>query len=176
MYSHPFPDSMATPRGLRTEGRRLELALACGTVFFAPVNILKLPAFYFTLSDACACLCLFIMLVNRRCNLRPLGPGNGFWVAGLFLMLGALLISSLLAGAVDRGLILMAQYLFAYLLLPVILLDRPWKESELMMKVFIASIAIMVLHGIYVMNGVGEKGTLFVSMSGRWRGFVERDN
>ena len=110
-------------------------------MFFAPMNILRLPDFYFTAGDAFACGCLMMMLINGSLSLRPLGPGTAFWIFGLALLAGSLLTSSLLASDVDRALILVGQYLFAYLLLPIILLARPWAETTTLMRVFVASIA-----------------------------------
>jgi hypothetical protein len=169
-----MPTRTARPSAHAAE--RFEFALACAVVFFAPMNVLRVQSFYFTASDFFACLCLGLMVVNRSLPLKPLGVGTAYWLFGLALMLGALLASSLLAGAVDRGLILSMQYLFAYLLLPLILLTRPWHETTTLMKMFIASIVVMVLHGIYVVDWVGTTNTTFVSGSGRLRGFVERDN
>ena len=91
-------------------------------------------------------------------------------------MVGALLVSSLFVDAVDRGLILSMQYLFAYFLLPLIILARPWDETETLMKVFVASMVMTILHEIYVVDYVGETNTTFVSGAGRMLGFVERDN
>ncbi|WP_137392191.1 O-antigen ligase family protein [Rhodoligotrophos defluvii] len=156
--------------------RRIEFALACAVVFFAPINVLRLEAFYFTVSDALACLCLGLMLLNRSAQLRPFGPGTAFWLFGLAVAMGGLMASSLLAGAEDRGVILLLQYVFAYFVLPVILLARPWSQATMLIKVFIASITIMVVHGIYVVDIVGEYNTVFVSGSRRLQGFVEREN
>ncbi len=156
--------------------RRFEFVLACGVVFFAPMNVLRVPGFYFTASDAFACLCLGFMFLNRSLHLKPLGPGTAYWLLGVSLMIGSLLTSSLLAGVVDRGLILSMQYLFAYFVLPIVLLGRPWPETTILMKVFIGSVVLMILHGIYVVDIVGETNTTFVSGSGRLMGFIERDN
>ncbi|WP_159587184.1 O-antigen ligase family protein [Chelativorans xinjiangense] len=169
----PLPQALPAPV---SAARKLEFALACAVVFLAPVNVLKLPAFYFTISDAFAVLCLATMALNGTIRLKPLGPGTAFWVFGLVMMIGALLVSSLLVGAVDRGLILSLQYLFAYFLLPIVFLARPWDQTITLMKVFVASMVVMAIHGIYVVNIVGETNTIFVSGSGRLQGFVEREN
>ncbi|TGQ42019.1 MULTISPECIES: O-antigen ligase family protein [unclassified Mesorhizobium] len=160
----------------RTALRRLEFWLACAAVFFAPMNVLRLPDFYFTAGDAFACLCIGAMVINGTIKPKALGPGTAYWLFGLVTMVGALLASSLLAGVVDRGMILSMQYLFAYFLLPLILLGRPWRETDVLMKVFVASMVVMILHGIYVVDFVRETNTTFVSGSGRLQGFVEREN
>jgi O-antigen ligase len=156
--------------------RDLEFICACGAVFFAPMNFLRFDSFYFTLSDAFTCLCLGAMAINGSVKPKVFGPGTGYWISGLVLMMAGLLVSSLFAGAVDRGLILSGQYVFAYFLLPVILLARPWRETIILMKVFVLSMVVMSLHGIYVIDYVGEKFTTFVSGNGRLQGFVEREN
>jgi O-Antigen ligase len=155
---------------------RLEFALACAVVFLAPMNVLRLESFYFTASDAFACLCLIAMMVNATVKPNSLGPGSAYWIVGLVIMVGALFTSSLLAGAVDRGLILVMQYLFAYFCLPLILLSRPWHETDILMKVFVASMVTMIVHGIYVVEYLGEINTTYVSGAGRLQGFVEREN
>mgnify|MGYP002403143869 CR=1 FL=1 len=171
---HATPIQAEQPTG--TAAARIEFVFACATVFLAPMNVLRLESFYFTASDAFACLCLGMMILNRPLPLRPLGPGSAYWIFGLVTMIGALLASSLVAGVVDRGLILSMQYLFAYFLLPLILLARPWPQTATLMKVFVASLVVMILHGIYVVDFVGKTNTQFVSGSGRLLGFVERDN
>ena len=127
--------------------RRLEFGFACAAVFLAPINTLRLPDFYFTGGDAFAVLCIGTMILNGTIKPKALGPGTAYWIFGLVTMIGALLVSSLFVGAVDRGLILSMQYLFAYFLLPLILLARPWRETDILMKVFVASIVMTILHG-----------------------------
>jgi hypothetical protein len=172
----PAPPAAGVARPSTQAARRFEFLLASAVVFFAPMNVLRVQSFYFTASDFFACLCVGMMIFNRSLPLKPLGVGTAYWLFGLTLMVGALFTSSLLAGVVDRGLILSMQYLFAYLMLPVLLLARPWRETTILMKVFVASIVVMILHGIYVVDVVGVTNTTFVSGSGRLRGFVERDN
>ena len=146
--------SSRTP--FRTARVRIRLRGLC---FSAPINTLRLPDFYFTGSDAFACLCIGTMILSGTIKPRALGPGTAYWLFGLVTMIGALLVSSLFADAVDRGLILSMQYLFAYFLLPLILLARPWHETDTLMKVFVASMVVVVLHGIYVVDYVGETNT-----------------
>lgn len=173
----PFPARPShAARPSEHAAQRFEFALACAAVFFAPMNVLRVQSFYFTAGDFFTCLCLGLMVFNRSLPLKPFGVGTAYWLFGLTLMIGALFASSLLAGAVDRGLILSVQYLFAYLMLPLILLGRPWRETTILMRTFIASIVVMVLHGIYVVDIVAKTNTTFVSGSGRLLGFVERDN
>lgn len=157
-------------------GQRLEFALACIAVLLGPMNILRPEAIYFTLGDLFASLCFVTMAANRSINLRVFGPGTAFWVFGLVLMCATIFASSLYAGVVDRGLILTAQYLFAYLIMPIILLNRPREATEFLMKVFLASIVVTAAFGVYVVDIVGQTNTEFVSGAGRLLGLVERAN
>ena len=115
-------------------------------------------------------------ILNGTIKPRALGLGTAYWLFGLVTMFGALLVISLFVDAVDRGLILSMQYLFAYFLLPLILLARPWHETETLMKVFVASMMVGVLHGIHVVFYAGETNTTFVNGAGRLQGFVEGEN
>ncbi|WP_416357616.1 O-antigen ligase family protein [Aureimonas phyllosphaerae] len=157
-------------------GGRLELWLAVGAVFLAPFNILRVDAFYFTASDVLVVATLLARVTNRSFVYAPLGAATPLWNLGIMLLSVMLLASSLLHGAADRGVILWAQYCFAYLLLPYVVLARPWRETILLIKAFLASLVLMCLHGILVVDVLGERNTTFVTGSGRLVGFVEREN
>lgn len=169
--------SKVLPPQQRDTARTFELVLACAAVFFVPMNFLRLSGYYFTLSDAFTIGCLLIMLLNGTIPLRPLGAGTAFWMVGLAMLTGGMFVSSLVtAGDTQRALILCGQYFFAYLILPFILLGRPWRETRILMLVFIAAVTIAVLHGIYAVEYLEERSTTWVSGSGRLQGFVEREN
>ncbi|TPW28995.1 O-antigen ligase family protein [Pararhizobium mangrovi] len=157
-------------------GSRLEFFLACCAVFLSPMNVLRLPLFYFTAGDLFACLCIGVMLLNGRVRVAPFGSSTVLWTGGLLLMVGMLMTSSVFAGSTGRALILIMQYLFSYLLLPMVFLNRPWDETRRLMLVFIAAISVLVLHGILVVDVLYEHDTHFVSGNGRLRGLVEREN
>jgi O-antigen ligase len=161
-----------------TRGRldRLEFFFLAAAVFFSPINYLRIQTFYFTLSDALSCICLCVMLFNRSINVRPMGAATPYWIVGLIMLVGGLVISSTIGGDGARGLVFVGQYIFAYILLMFMIGDRPEEEVIKLVKVFIISIFVMCVHGIYVIDYVGEKNTAFVSGSGRLGGFVEREN
>jgi O-antigen ligase len=167
----PLDNILATP-----ERNWLELWLAVAVVALAPVNLLRADAFYFTASDAIAVLVFPLMILNRSLPVSPLGPGTMLWNFGLATMIALLLTSGLLYGDVIRSLTVCGQYLFAYFLLSYVVVPRPRDDIALMMKALVYSIAVMCLYGIYVVDVVGERFTTFVSGSGRFLGFVEREN
>lgn len=156
---------------------KAEYLAVLAVVFLSPMNFLRLPIFYFTLSDAFACVCLILMLVNRTLPTRPLGAlWSSVWSAGFIVFTISLLVSSLVNGDPFRGMILIAQYLFSYFLLLAIIVGRPLKQTTGLVWVYVLSVFLMCLHGIYLVNWDGRTNTTFVSGSGRLTGFVEREN
>lgn len=155
---------------------RLEFRLAMAAVFTSPMNFLRHDAVYFTLSDSITLLCLLTMIVRRSLPLRPMGPFTALWFSGTAVFAGALLISSLSFGDATRGLIVSMQYLYSLVLLPLIITNRPASETVLLCKIFVLSIFIMCVFGIYLVEVDGTRYTRFVSGAGRMMSFVEREN
>lgn len=156
---------------------RVEFALAVAVVFFSPMNFLRLPTFYFTLSDALACLSLFLLVARGRLVMRPIGPlPTAVWMTGLALLLSGLLASSMINGNAIRGLVYVAQYFFAYFLLLLVIGGRSERQTIILAKAYLLCIVLMCLHGIYVITVEGQTNNTFVSGSGRLMGFVEREN
>ena len=77
------------------------------------------------------------------------------WLFAFTLMFVGLSIGSLYHNRPDRGLIVIAQYLFSYLFLMVILIRRDPRESYLLAAVFLASIILVDIYGIYSLYYVG---------------------
>lgn len=158
-------------------GARVELAAAMGAAFFSPMNFLRLDFFYFTLSDALICLCLLLRLRRGELSFQPFGTVSSiYWFSGLVLLLLGLLLSSIVYGDPIRGLVYTMQYLFAYFVVLLVIAGRSEKQLFLLAKTYVLSIFFMCLHGIYLINVLGERNTGFVSGSGRLTGFVEREN
>ena len=154
----------------------VEFFLACATVFLAPMNFLRHPAIYITLSDVVASACLFVMLTNRSVSMRPLETGTFSWMVGLFFLISGLLISSIIYGSAERGLIVSAQYFVAYLIFPFVIVARPWWQVVILIKIFVLSIILVCIHGVYLIHIEGETNTRFVSGNGRLKSFLEREN
>ena len=169
------PDA-ALSAPVETRLDQLEFVLVSATVFLSPMNFLRHPSYYLTLGDIFAFACLFVALLNGTLPLRPFGSGTLFWMLGIILLIGGLLISSLVNGSAFRGLIVSAQYLMAYFVLPLIILSRPQRQVVFLIKIFVISIFLLSLHGIYLIHIDGQTNTRFVTGSGRLRSFVERTN
>lgn len=173
----PKPDRRPAVAPFSMATRRIEFWLAMASVFLTPFNILRLNAFYFTASDAFALAAVFAILLGRSFPTAPLAAGTFLWNTGIAMLCGMLLLSSLLVGDPQRGFVVSAQYLYAYLLLSFILMSRPWAETVLLIKAFTVSIGLMCLQGIMVINVLKEgHGSIFVSGNGRFVGWVEREN
>ena len=156
---------------------RVEFYAAAAVVFFSPINLLRLPFFYFTLSDGFACISLMLLLITGRLNLLPIGRvWTVMWMSGLATLLAMLLFSSLLHADPMRGLVYALQYFFAYGVILVILGGRSERELHLFAKAYVLCIILMCLYGIYLINIDDQRNTAFVTGSGRFTGFVEREN
>lgn len=155
---------------------QLEFVLAVAAIFLAPANFLRLPSVYITLGDVLLFACFALLLLRRAVPIRPLDSSTPIWIVGIMLLVGGLLVSSVVNGDPQRGIIVSAQYFTAYFILPLVILQRPLWQISILVKVFVLSIFIMGLHGIYLIHIDGEIYTRFVSGSGRLRSFVEREN
>jgi len=160
----------------QTASRRLEFYLACLVVFFAPINTLRFDFGYFTYSDAFSILFYVSLLLNRCLPAVRLGPAAIVWSIGVALMTSFLLFSSVINGDPARGLIVSAQYVHAFFVLPIVFLTRTRDELDILVGVLVASILTVCLFGIYLIEFTDERNTRFVSGNGRLRSFVERTN
>jgi len=159
-----------------TKMDKLELSLAGLTVFLAPINAARLSGIYITFADISALLCLVIIFANRGVPRRVFGALTEVYLFGLFVFCSSLLLSSIVNGDSVRGFVGVAQYIFAYLILPVVLIRRTHKEAWIIAFAFLAAMVIICLHGIIIITFDMDVGARFVSYSGRLRGLVEREN
>ncbi|SDA92784.1 O-antigen ligase family protein [Sinorhizobium sp. NFACC03] len=156
---------------------RWELACATIAIFLSAANFLRLDAFYFTLSDAFCCLSICMRLISGGLPVRPFGRvGTTLWFAGVLLLGFGLAFSSLFTQAPARGLVILGQYLFAYIIILFVISGRTFADTLFLARAYVLSIVLMCLHGIYVIHWSGERNTAFVSGNGRLTGFAEREN
>jgi len=124
-------------------------------VFLVPFADLRLPQVFFTLSDFILCIALLILGLSGRIPKRPLGAAFRSWLLAFTLLFVGLMASSILRGNVERGLIVVAQYLFSYLLLLIILVREDPTEAHRLAAVFVVAILLVDVHGIYTFYAVG---------------------
>lgn len=154
---------------------RLDLILVAITVFLSPLNYLRASFGYVTLGDAFAMLTLLVMLVQQRLPLYPFGNATAGWLIGVLMLTGGLTLGSAMNGNLVNGLVVVGQYCFSLLLLPVLVMQRDRAEVIFLIKVFVASMVVVMLHGAYVVEYTPDD-LRFVSRNGRLAGLVEREN
>jgi len=155
---------------------QIEMYLVSISVFLAPVNFLRHPEFYVTASDVFTIACLLLMFVNRTVSLQPFGIAMAPWTLGLMMLIGGLLASSIINGDALRGLIVSGQYFFAYFILPLTIVTRPWAQLLTLVRIFVFSLLLIALFGIYLIHIDGETNTAFVTANGRMMSLVESPN
>ena len=133
----------------------VELFVVCFGVFLAPYVNLRFSEVFFTYSDFFFCLSFALLLISGSIQRRPLSEATSMWLFAFTLMFVGLSIGSLYHHRPDRGQIVIAQYLYSYLLLMVILIRRDPRESYLLAAVFLASIILVDIYGIYSLYYVG---------------------
>lgn len=144
------------PSGRTSSGlAALERIVVYAGVFFAPYANLRLPQVFFTLSDFFFCLSFFILLIAGLIPDRLLGRATSTWLLAFTLLFVGLMAGSLLRGSAERGLIVTTQYLFSYIILMVVLLRNDPQEAHRLAAIFVASIILVDIHGIYTFYAVG---------------------
>lgn len=157
--------------------QKFELACVVCAVFLSAANFLRMNLFYFTLSDLFFCISLSIRVFSSGLPLRIWGRASSIvWFCGLLLLCSGLMVSSLMSAAPTRGIVIVGQYMFAYLVIALALCGRDLRSMILLGRAYVFSIFLMCLHGIYLIHFDGQRNTSFVSGNGRLTGFVEREN
>lgn len=168
----------ATPSPVPAEAQsalRLEFVLVAITVFLSPLNYLRASFGYVTLGDVFAMLSFGVMFGRQGLPLYPFGHATAGWLVGVLMLTGGLTLGSALNGDLLNGLVVVGQYCFSLLLLPVLILQRPRHEVILLIKIFVASMILVMLHGAYAVEYTPDD-LRFVSRNGRLAGLVEREN
>ncbi|WP_428630647.1 O-antigen ligase family protein [Sphingopyxis sp.] len=158
---------------------RMLLGAAC---FFLCWHILRSQALNFSLSDLLFLICFLIMIVRNRLNIMAMQAMTAPWLISLSMMLGGLLLGSIFNGDPLRWLNVASQYLFGFLLLPMILMseDRDWVRRCLVYFVYGVVIAqlIALLAGEFLPYEQTKEifSPRFVTGNGRIGGMVSDAN
>ena len=104
----------------------------------------------FTVSDGLFLIGFVQLALMGALPLQPFRVLTVFWLAGFALLVGGLLVGSLASPDPSRWLIVAAQYLFAWVVLPMILLGRGPDATATMLKAFVWGVAAMNLFGALV--------------------------
>mgnify|MGYP003109530438 CR=1 FL=1 len=129
---------------------RFKRAALMVAVFFCGWVLLRVGQIPLTLSDMLLCLVIPILLSRGEINHRPFGNLTVFWMLGLGLLLLGLLIGSVVNGGVIRWLSVGGQYIFAFLLIPMIFTGQPRSMTRLLPALLVLGMAVSELIGISV--------------------------
>ncbi|CAM4080550.1 O-antigen ligase family protein [Palleronia rufa] len=155
---------------------RLGFWLAAAVVFLSPYNNIVLPNIYITGADILALASVVILAVTGRLSLDPFGRLTTIWLAAFALLATGMLVGSLVANRPLGAVVVLSQYSFAFLLLPLVICRRSYRDCSLLLLIFVATILIAVIHGAYVFNYVENPPRNIVSASGRLRTVLGREN
>lgn len=169
------PELAGAPAAPRQSFWRADLVLMTVAVFLSPMNYLRADFAYVTLSDLFLLLALVVMYAQGRVPLMPFGRASVAWYFSVFLLAFGLLAGSAVHGDMVSGLTVVAQYCFSLLVVPMLLLQRPRAEVLFLIKVFIAAMVFVMLHGAWYME-FAPKDFRFITRSGRLATLVEREN
>lgn len=169
------PELAGAPAVPRPTLWRADVILMAVAVFLSPINYLRADFAYITLSDLFLLLALVVMYAQGRLPLKPFGRASIAWYCSVFLLAFGLLAGSAINGDMTSGLQVVGQYCFSMLVVPMLLLQRPRSEVLFLIKVFVAAMVFVMLHGAWTME-YAPKDLRFVSRSGRLSSLVEREN
>ncbi len=156
---------------------KIEFGLLAGAVFFCSMNYFRYGEANFTVGDLLAFLCLCFALMNRNIDFQLFGRvSSGLWWLGLTCLLSGLMVSSIVGPDPLRGIVVVTQYLYAYLIVVLLFSGRTLGQLITLAKTYVFSILVLCLHGIYLIHVDGRTNTAFVSGSGRFSGLMEREN
>lgn len=158
---------------------RVEFLCAQGAVLLATYYALRIPGYFITASDMLFGLAFFVRLCTGRLT-RPFGEMTWLWVAGVAMLIGGLFVGSLVHGEMLRGTILIGQYCFAFILVPLALLGRPIDQVIRLIECAVWGMTLMCVIGIAVyltgFSSTGGEQWEFVSGNRRLSGFVDNPN
>jgi hypothetical protein len=154
----------------------LERLLVSAAIFLSFFPSWRHPSAFFTVSDLVFCLSLLAVLLTRGVPIAPFGTLTPYWSAGAGLMLAFLVASSLINGEPMRALVVCAQYVFSFVLLPLTIMGRDREETILLIQAFAAGAFAANLASI-VLYYSGYTGDFhFVNVAGRMGSFVGNPN
>lgn len=152
-------------------------------VFLAPYISWRPSVILFTTSDALFVLGVVLIIAAHRMPLRPFGQLTPYWLLGVTAMLGGLFVGSIVNGSPDRWLIAGAQYLFSFVLLPIVLMGHGPQRTFVLAKALLAGVVCMELFGsaaYFAYGGSYEElqrfGYEFVTGAGRLSAFLADAN
>jgi O-antigen ligase len=128
--------------------RRLAQRLLVVGVFFSGWSLLRVGQINLTLSDLAILASFSLFALQGQLSLRPFGPLTPYWILGLTLMLGGLFVSSIINGDPLRWLNIASQYLVAFLLVPILLMQQDDRTARSLSLAFLLGTTLSEVIGI----------------------------
>ncbi len=141
--------SQATGTG-RPRGERTPFVVLAAIFFSCYLTWRPSMDLMFTLSDALFLLGLVVLVIHHRIPLEPMRFLTPFWLTGFGMLVVGLLIGSVGCPMPWRWLIVSGQYLFAWVVLPLIVMRRGPDQTAQMLKAFTWGVFAMNLFGAIV--------------------------
>lgn len=132
-------------------------------VFFFCFHLWRVGDVNITLSDLLFVTVIFLELGLSRLNGMPFGALTPLWLASLVVMLTGLMLGSFFHGDMTRWLIVAAQYLFSYMLLPMVLIRDRATLRPLIITLIVAMVAMesVGIAGYYFLSGYEQATAIF---------------
>lgn len=173
---HPMLEADGSSRpALRLGTADILLTLA---LFFASYHSFRFGNINLTFSDICFLAATLIYSAQHRVTALPFGSVTALWLVSLGLMLGGLFLGSMVNGDMLRWTIVSAQYVVAFLLIPMVLLAQDQQFIRRLTATFVLGVAAMQALAVAVTLWVPKQtasailGPEFISGSGRVVAFV----
>ncbi len=151
MYGPPTTSPVTPRKSLASRGELIAVVLG---VFLSIYSFLRFSSFLFTLSDFLYSVSFVLLALSRKLPQNPLGNATPFWFVAYTLLFIGLLLSSTLYGDPIRGLVVLSQYAFSYIVL-LYVLARSYSQTKLLGLTFVMSLVLIDIHGIIVFNLYG---------------------
>lgn len=161
-----FPEGFVPPDqdgGVCDAGKAMVTPLLTIAVLFFCFHLWRIGNVNITLSDALFMGVVLIELGLGRLNGTPFGTLTPIWLASLVLMLSGLFVGSYVNGDLLRWIIVAGQYLFSYMLLPMVLIRDIGTINRLIVTLIIGMTAMESLGVLvyYTMDGFTQVNAIF---------------
>ncbi len=145
----PLDQPAPVPSRLQSQvGDRLAQGALIVGVFLSGWSLLRVGQMNLTVSDIAVLASFCIIVAQGQLRLTPFGPLTPYWIAGLTMMLGGLFVSSVINGDPLRWANIASQYMVAFLLIPILLLQQDQRMTRIMPVAFVLGTALSETIGI----------------------------
>lgn len=123
-------------------------ALLLAAVALSSFHVLRIGSVNFTVSDLLFSILFAVLFMTHRVGMVPLAAMTPAWLMCVALMLSGLFIGSLVNGDVLRWAIVAGQYIFSFVMLPMIIVNQPVRTLHRMGLAFVSGVTLIEVCGI----------------------------